>query len=50
MNLLNHYTCPGCDHDWDDAWDCACDDDCPACGMRHISPHDSTDLDDEAAS
>lgn len=43
MNL--HYTCPRCSHDWEDTWPCAADDDCPVCGMRHISP---TEVEDEA--
>lgn len=42
--FLNHYKCPRCNTEWDDEWDCMCDDDCPSCGMRHISPHNSEDL------
>ncbi len=37
----NHYKCPGCGCHWTDDWSCMCDDDCPACGDRHISPYDS---------
>ena len=44
--LLNHYRCPSCEHTWTDQWDCACDDECPRCGQRHISPIVSNDLDD----
>lgn len=44
---LNHYTCPRCGEDWSAAWSCMVDDDCPSCGMRHISPTDSDDLDEE---
>jgi len=41
---LNHYTCARCDRDWSDEWSCMCDDDCPHCGARHMSPTDSDDL------
>ncbi len=41
--FLNHYRCPQCDYHWSDAWDCTCDDDCPNCGNRHISPYTSED-------
>lgn len=40
----NHYRCPVCRHEWADEWSCQCDDDCPACGLRHISPVSSDDL------
>lgn len=40
----NCYECPRCATTWEDEWDCQCDDDCPACGMRHISPFESFDL------
>jgi rubrerythrin len=40
----NHYTCPQCGHSWQDTWTATCDDDCPACGKRHISPTHSEDL------
>jgi rubrerythrin len=42
--VRNHYKCPRCSHEWHDEWDCECDDDCPACGNRHISPHESEDI------
>lgn len=41
--LLNHYTCPHCGNAWVDEWECAVDDDCAACGARHITPDDSED-------
>jgi hypothetical protein len=44
--FLNHYECPRCDCAWSDAWSCQVDDDCPACGLRHISPEDSFEFDD----
>ena len=39
----NHYRCPDCRHQWADGWDCQVDDDCPECGLRHISPYYSDD-------
>lgn len=42
--MLNSYTCPECGYDWEDEWSCAVDDDCPNCGERHISPHDSEEI------
>ena len=44
LKFVNHYTCPGCGHKWKDVWSCMCDDDCPNCGMRHISPTHSDDI------
>lgn len=41
--FLNHYKCPSCGHTWSDVWTAQCDDDCPSCGARHISPHKSDD-------
>ena len=29
--------------EWADEWDCTCDDDCPECGFRHVSPVESED-------
>jgi DNA-directed RNA polymerase subunit RPC12/RpoP len=40
----NFYCCPRCWNEWDDEWDCTCDDDCPECGMRHITPYYSEDI------
>jgi hypothetical protein len=44
MWLLNKYHCERCGRSWTDEWSCACDDDCPRCGERHVSPFDSDDL------
>jgi DNA-directed RNA polymerase subunit RPC12/RpoP len=41
---LNHYTCARCGSDWTDEWSCMCDDDCPYCGARHMTPVTSNDL------
>jgi len=49
--FLNHYECPRCGTEWSDTWSCQVDDDCPHCGLRHISPAESEDADgDEAES
>ena len=44
----NHYDCPRCGTAWTDTWSAQCDDDCPNCGLRHISPSSSDDAGDEA--
>lgn len=41
--FINHYECPRCGHKWEDQWSSMCDDDCPHCGCRHISPTHTTD-------
>ena len=40
----NYYTCASCAEDWTDEWSCMCDDDCPHCGARHMTPYESDDL------
>ena len=40
----NHYRCHRCQAQWNDLWSCMCDDDCPYCGARHMSPCSSDDL------
>ena len=40
----NHYRCENCGREWEDAWSSTCEDDCPHCGARHMSPYDSDDL------
>lgn len=42
--LLNFYRCDRCERLWSSPWSCACDDECPHCDQRHISPFDSEDL------
>jgi hypothetical protein len=42
--FLNHYICERCDSTWTDEWSCMCDDDCPHCGARHMTPFKSDDL------
>ena len=40
----NYYECARCGYEWPDEWSCMCDDDCPHCGARHMSPYDSDEL------
>jgi DNA-directed RNA polymerase subunit RPC12/RpoP len=42
----NHYRCAVCHRTWTDEWSATCDDDCPHCGARHMSPYKSEDLED----
>ena len=42
--FLNYYDCDRCGQDWTDEWSCMCDDDCPHCGARHMTPTDSDNL------
>ena len=37
----NYYKCPFCGYEWDSAWSCMCDDECPECKSRDISPYRS---------
>ncbi len=45
----NHYRCARCGRHWTDEWSCMCDDDCPHCGARHMSPMESDDLTEVSA-
>ena len=40
----NLYCCSECGGTWHDDWSATCDDDCPHCGARHMSPFESDDL------
>ena len=44
QRFKNYYRCLTCSYEWTDIWSARCDDDCPACGARHISPYESDDL------
>jgi DNA-directed RNA polymerase subunit RPC12/RpoP len=46
MLFRNFYRCARCDHTWTDVWSATCDDDCPRCGARHMSPYKSEDVKD----
>lgn len=45
----NFYKCARCKYKWTDEWSAMCDDDCPQCGKRHMTPYKSEELteDDE---
>ena len=40
----NHYQCCRCDRTWESEWSCMCDDECPFCGERDMTPAYSEDL------
>ncbi|GAA3841310.1 hypothetical protein GCM10022626_05230 [[Pseudomonas] carboxydohydrogena] len=42
--FLNHYKCERCHRRWSDEWSCMCDDTCPHCGARDMTPATSDDL------
>ena len=42
--FLNLYKCDRCRRRWADEWSCMCDDECPRCGARNMTPYDSEDL------
>ncbi len=42
--FLNFYKCEKCRRRWTDEWSCMCDDTCPSCGARDMTPHDSENL------
>ena len=42
--FINYYKCPACGHEWEDQWSATCEDDCPKCGKRHITPYESEDV------
>jgi len=41
--MTNFYKCEHCNTEWQDEYSCACDDDCPKCGVTH-SPYKSEDF------
>jgi hypothetical protein len=42
--FLNLYKCDRCKRRWADEWSCMCDDECPHCGARDMTPYNSEDL------
>lgn len=42
--FLNQYECDRCERKWTDEWSCSCDDECPHCGARDMTPFDSEEL------
>jgi DNA-directed RNA polymerase subunit RPC12/RpoP len=43
----NFYRCARCGYEWTDEWSAMCEDDCPHCGARHMSPNNSEDAGEE---
>ena len=39
--FVNHYRCPECGEEWQDTWSCACNDQCPGCGLKDVEPYES---------
>ena len=46
MLFRNFYRCAACGSEWTDVWPAQCDDDCPHCGARHMSPYKSEDAEE----
>jgi DNA-directed RNA polymerase subunit RPC12/RpoP len=44
MLFRNFYRCDRCSSKWVDEWSATCEDDCPFCGARHMSPYKTTNL------
>jgi len=44
-NVQSFYGCECCGEKWTEVWDSACDDTCPACGRRDITPYKSEEVD-----
>jgi hypothetical protein len=42
--FLNFYKCDECRRRWTDDWSCMCDDQCPYCRARDMTPYKSEDL------
>lgn len=42
--FLNSYKCV-CGTEWEDEWDCACDDRCPSCNTA-MTPFHSEEIDE----
>ena len=40
--FTNYYRCERCGEQWEDEWDCMCDDECPACSLD-MTPFASDD-------
>lgn len=34
--LLIAYVCPECEWTWQEEWSCACDSECPHCGLKDV--------------
>lgn len=47
VRYLNQYRCPYCQTEWEDVWDCTCNDRCPDCN-KEIEPFESALIDCES--
>ncbi|OAI23977.1 hypothetical protein [Methylomonas koyamae] len=48
VRYLNQYRCPYCQTEWEDGWDCACNNRCPDCN-KEIEPYESALVEGESA-
>ena len=48
VRYLNQYRCPYCQTEWEDGWDCGCNDRCPDCN-KEIEPYKSALIEGESA-
>jgi hypothetical protein len=48
VRYLNQYRCPYCQTEWEDGWDCGCNDRCPDCN-KEIEPYESALIEGESA-
>jgi hypothetical protein len=39
-----YYRCEKCHAEWEEEWSSMCEDDCPSCEERHMTPYESDDL------
>lgn len=47
VRYLNQYRCPYCQTEWEEVWDCGCNDRCPDCN-KEIEPYESALIDGES--
>ncbi|WP_256360232.1 hypothetical protein [Methylomonas koyamae] len=47
VRYLNQYRCPYCQTEWEDVWDCGCNDRCPDCN-KEIEPYESALIEGES--
>ncbi len=44
MWFINYYKCT-CGYQWQDEWDCTCNDRCPECN-KEIEPYESEEIEE----
>ena len=47
MLFRNFYRRARCSNEWMDVWSAACDDNCPFCAARHMSPYKREDVEED---